>query len=72
MSVAGARMRMDLAIKDLRTKWAQVRDRWNDPVSHAFEENYLNRLDDAARIAGGALDKMRDTVARARRDCDDR
>jgi len=72
MSVAGGRMRMDLAIKDLRTRWVQVAELWDDPVSRAFEENYLDTLDKAARLAGGALDKMRETISRAKRDCDDR
>lgn len=72
MSVAGGRMRMDLAIKDLRTRWAHVTQRWDDPVSRAFEDNYLVPLENAARLAGGALDKMRDAIARARRECEDR
>jgi len=69
MSVAGARMRMSLAIKDLRIKWAQVSQTWNDPVSRALESNYLDALDQSARLAGGALDKMRDSISRAKREC---
>jgi len=71
MSVAGGRVRMDMAIKDLRIRWNHVAERWNDPVSRAFEENYLDALDTAARIAGGALDKMREVIERARRECDE-
>lgn len=72
MSVAGGRMRMDLAIKELQIRWQHVSERWNDPVSQAFEKNYLDTLENSARIAGGALDKMRETIARARRECEDR
>lgn len=72
MSVAGGRMRMDLAIKDLQTRWLQVSEHWNDPVSRAFEENYLHTLENAARLSGSALDKMRETISRVKRDCDDR
>ncbi len=69
MSVAGARMRMELALKDLHLKWAQVSQSWNDPVSRAFEGNYLDALDQGARLAGAAMDKMREAVARAKREC---
>lgn len=69
MSVAGARMRMNLALKDLHLKWAQVSQSWNDPVSRAFQSNYLDALDQGTRLAGGALDKMRDAIARAKREC---
>lgn len=69
MSVAGARMRMDLALKDLQIKWAQASQSWNDPVSRAFESNYLDALHQGCRLAGSALDKMRDAIARAKREC---
>lgn len=69
MSVAGARMRMDLALKDLQIKWAQVSQSWNDPVSRAFESNYLDALQQGTRLAGAALDKMRESIARAKREC---
>ena len=72
MSVASARMRLDLSIKDLRTRWNRVVQTWDDPVSRSFEANYLDPLEQAARIAGGALDTMRETIARARRECEDR
>lgn len=69
MSVAGARMRMDLAIKELRIRWTQVSASWDDPVSRAFERNYLDTLEQSARLAGAALDTMRDAIARAKREC---
>ena len=72
MSVSGSRMRIGLALKDLKTKWARVSEVWRDPVARAFEENCMNSLEQAVRIAGGALDKMRDAISRARRDCEDR
>jgi len=65
-------MRMELAIKDLSIRWRQMAEQWSDPVSRAFESNYLDALEDRVRLAGGALDKMRETIARARRDCEDR
>jgi hypothetical protein len=72
MSVVGGRMRMDLALKDLRTRWNRVVESWDDPVSRSFEENYIVTLENAARLAGAALDKMREAVARAKRECEDR
>jgi uncharacterized iron-regulated protein len=45
------------------------RDEWNDSVSRSLEVNVVDSLEDRARMAILALEKMQETLQRMRREC---
>ncbi|MDZ4830143.1 MAG: hypothetical protein SGJ09_08105 [Phycisphaerae bacterium] len=72
MSVAGARAKTQLALKDLLVKWERVHDHWNDDVARAFQEHTLDPLEGQVRAAASAMDKIRETLYRVKQECADR
>ncbi|MFZ9689994.1 MAG: hypothetical protein ACO3DS_09190 [Phycisphaerales bacterium] len=69
MSVQGSKATIQLAVKDVRAKWGRTREEWNDSVSRALEANVVDSLEDRARMAVLALEKMQETLQRMRREC---
>ncbi len=69
MSVASARIRLQLLHKELLIRWGRVCETWDDPVRHALGERQIEPLDARIRAALSAMDSMRDTIARVRREC---
>ncbi|MDA1007807.1 MAG: hypothetical protein O2800_02215 [Planctomycetota bacterium] len=69
MSVVGSKAKMQLAIKDLESKWARLREDWDDSARRGIEERYIAPLEDRCRQAILALEKVAEAQARARREC---
>ncbi|MFM1830648.1 MAG: hypothetical protein RLZZ558_988 [Planctomycetota bacterium] len=69
MSVEGARMRLQAAMKELRLKWSQTEPQWRDATARAFAERYIESLEDALRSALPAMEAMAETLARVRQEC---
>jgi len=69
MSVQGSKATIQLAVKEVRTKWSRTREEWNDSVSRSLEANVVDSLEDRARMAILALEKMQETLQRMRREC---
>lgn len=72
MSVTGGRIKAQVALKDLLTKWDQVREHWNDDVAIQFQESTLDPLEGQVRSAMTAMDKMREIMHRIKVECGDR
>ena len=72
MSVVGARAKTQLALKDLLVKWDRVRDHWNDDVARSFQEHTLDPLEGQVRAATSAMDKIRETLYRVKKECAER
>jgi len=69
MSVQGSKATIQLAVKEVRTKWSRTREEWSDSVSRSLETNVVDSLEDRARMAILALEKMQETLQRMRREC---
>ena len=69
MSVQGSKATIQLAVKEVRAKWSRTRDEWNDSVSRSLEVTVVDSLEDRARMAILALEKMQETLQRMRREC---
>jgi len=69
VSVQGSKATIQLAVKEVRTKWSRTREEWNDSVSRSLEVNVVDSLEDRARMAILALEKMQETLQRMRREC---
>lgn len=71
MSMEGARTRAQGAMKELKVKWAEASEQWNDATAKAFERRYIEQLEQALRAALPAMEKMAETLARVRSECGD-
>lgn len=71
MSVEGARQRLQASLRDLKAQWEVARASWQDATSQAFEDRYVEELEQAVRTAMPAMEKMAEALARVRRDCGD-
>lgn len=69
MGVASSRARLQLLHKELLQRWSRVCETWDDPVRHALGTRQIEPLEGRLRSALGAMDKMRDTIARVRQEC---
>jgi hypothetical protein len=61
--------RLQHALKELREKWDIARERWDDQVAKEFEKNHLDPLDHLVRHTATGMDKLSDTLAKIRRQC---
>ena len=71
MSVATAKVKLTTANRDLRIKWAEATQKWNDPASRAIEKNHLEPFEARLRSAINALDTMQDVLRIMHRECGD-
>ena len=59
------------AAEELQIAWAEASDAWNDEVSRAFCERYLEPLGPALKGALDSITNMRQMVNQMERDCSD-
>ena len=71
MSVATAKVKLTSATRDLRIKWAEATQKWNDHASQSIEKNHLEPFETRVRSAINALDTMQDVLSIMHRECDD-
>jgi hypothetical protein len=71
MGVYEGRGQLAKAIKQLMGQWNEVKQGWDDPLSHAMEKEHLVPLEIDLRNAVSALDHIAQVLATARRDCGD-
>ena len=71
MGVYEARGQLGKAIKELATRFAEAKVGWDDPVSHAFEKEFLLPLEMDLRNAIAAMDQAGAMLQQARHDCDE-
>lgn len=70
MSGGGAAGIIGGAVSDLRRKWEQTREYWDDTNAEAFEAAYIEPLEQRVRVAIDAMDKLAAAQARAARACE--
>ena len=56
------RARVGKLVRELVNKWTELRMSWDDANSHAFEERYIRRIEEDARMAVSAMDQIVWTV----------
>lgn len=59
------------ALKQLRLRWARVRERWDDPRSAEIQRELIDALDPVVRAAVTAIDRVAELSSQAHRDCCD-
>jgi hypothetical protein len=70
MSLVVSQTQLKGAAKELFTRWDEAVARWDDPMRHAFEKDFLAPLDPKIRSTLAAMDRMGEMLARARRECE--
>ena len=70
MGLHEARGTLAKAMKELTTRWADVRANWDDVQARQFEETYLRNLEADLRVAAAAMDQVAQVVNQVRRDCE--
>jgi hypothetical protein len=68
MNVAQARLRD--ALKDLRLRLEHTRPQWDDDARAAFERDVIDPLDQRVQAAMGAIARVTEACAAARRGCE--
>lgn len=70
MSLSVSQTQLKGALRELMIQWDLVTAKWDDPMSRAFEADFLAHLEPRVRGTLAAMDHMSDIMARARRDCE--
>jgi hypothetical protein len=71
MSVKVAKVNLVDALKELQANWGRVKDRWGDAAAAQFQADYIDGLETRIRAAIGAIDKIGELMASAKRECED-
>lgn len=70
MSVYASRGQISKAMKNLQMRWQETRGDWDDPVSRAFEKDFLEPLEMDVKNAMGAMDQINGLLQQARKECE--
>ena len=69
MNVSTDRAKLHNQLKDLRARWQEVQDVWDDPVRKDFEEGHWAALEAHVTAALRAMDQLAAVMTQARHDC---
>jgi len=69
VDVSTDRARLHNQLKDLRARWQEVQDVWDDPVRKEFEEGHWAALEAHVTAALRAMDQLAAVMTQARHDC---
>lgn len=70
MSLLESRGQLSKAMKDLVTRWAEVRSNWMDAQADNFEKTYLVQIESETRKALAAMDHMNVVLQKVEKDCE--
>ncbi len=71
MSASTGRAMLADASKQLMTAWARAREHWDDQAARRFEKTYLEPIAPKLHATQGAMEKLAEATAAARRACSD-
>jgi hypothetical protein len=72
MSAVQARARLVRAAKELKSRWLEVQESWQDEQCHQFEKKVMEPLETDMRMAMLAMERIEGLMARAQSDCRNR
>ena len=62
--------RLRKATEDLQIAWQQTAELWQDEVSQAFCERYLEPIGPATKMSLEAIGRMRQMISQIERECE--
>jgi hypothetical protein len=71
MSASTGRAMLADATKQVMLAWARAREQWDDEAARRFENTYLEPIAPKIRATQGAMEKLAEATAAARRACSD-
>jgi uncharacterized protein YukE len=69
MDVGTDRAKLHDKLKELRVRWQQVQQDWDDPVRREFEETHMAALEARVQTALRAMDQLATALRQARHEC---
>ena len=63
--------RIQRATKELRDKWQETRQYWNDQTAAEFEATHLDSIIPQLRLLAAELSELRETYDRGEKECRD-
>jgi hypothetical protein len=69
VNLGSSSMELTGALKDLRRRWEETREVWNDPVSQDFQKNQWELLE--MRVIGAirAMERLAPVLEKLSREC---
>ncbi len=71
MSVNTAKVKLTSMVRDLRIRWDETTDHWNDSASKAFEKDLITPFEIEIRSSIKAMEAMSEVMISLRKDCAD-
>lgn len=69
MSLSAAASQLSEAVDEFLAHWEQTADMWRDARRQEFQKLYVDPLKPATRSALDGVERLRELIAAARRDC---
>ncbi len=69
MSLMVGRAKLSQGLKELQIRWKKAREQWNDPMADDIEKSVIDPLEPRIRATVTAIEKMHETLTRAKREC---
>ena len=63
--------RLTQAFTDLKDRWGETKDHWNDDVSRDFEKTHLQPILPHLQLLTASAQRLLEVVAKAERECED-
>ena len=64
--------RLTHAFTDLKDRWREAKEHWNDDVSREFEKTHLQTILPHLQLLTASAQRLLEVVAKAERECEDR
>jgi hypothetical protein len=69
VDISTDRAKLHNLMKDLATRWEEVKSVWDDSVRREFEERHWQALEAHVRAAERAMDQLGTVMVQVRHDC---
>ncbi len=69
MDITTDRAKLHNHLKDLRGRWLNLQDVWNDPVRQRFEEEHWATLEARVQTALRAMEQLATVMTQVRHEC---
>ena len=63
--------RLNKSLADLKEKWSETKEYWNDSSTREFQEEHLQPLTPQIQLAIAAINRLAEVLVKVERDCED-
>ena len=69
MSLTVGRAKLVQGLKELTVRWEQARAQWDDAMAADIQKSVVEPLEPRVRATVSAMEKMNESLSRAKREC---